>query len=154
MAVLLFVLWILISGEITVRVCLLGAVVAAALSLFAYKVLGYSAAFDRRAVRNLGKTLGYLWYLLREILKAGFVVMKLIYTKGRHMEPRLIWFDTELGSDPARAALGDAITLTAGTITVSQEGGRMCVHTLDRPLADGLEHSEFEKRLTELERSV
>ena len=32
--------------------------------------------------------------------------------------------------------LADSITLTAGTITVRAEDGRMLVHTLDTPLAE------------------
>lgn len=152
MAVLLFGMWLLLSGEVSVWVCVSGAAVSGALCWFSRRVLGYSGAMERVALRKLKAGAAYLAYLVWEMLKAGFVVMRLIYTKGRHMEPRMIWFSTDLKTQEARAALANAITLTAGTITVSQEGDRMCVHTLDRSLAEGLEHSAFEKRLRELER--
>lgn len=152
MVVLLFCLWIILSGELTLRSCLTGAALSALVYLPCCKYLGYRPRRELLAVKKLGVALGYLFYLLGEMLKAGLVVMKLIYTKGRHMEPRLIWFDTDLQSDRARAALADAITLTAGTITISQEGGTLCVHTLDASLAEGLECSGFARRLLELEK--
>ena len=152
MAILLFCMWILLSGQVSIWICASGAVVSGTLYWFSCRVLGYSGTFERKALRKLGKGVRYVVYLVWEMLKAGFVVMRLIYTKGRRMEPRLIWFSTELETQEARAALANAITLTAGTITVSQEDGRMCVHTLDRSLAEGLEHSAFEARLLELEK--
>ena len=154
MPILLFGLWILLSGRIDFEICLIGAAVSAALYLLACRTLGYSPAADLRAFKKVGGGILYLLYLLREMLWAGLVVMRLIYTKGRNMEPRLIWFRTDLKSESARAALGDAITLTAGTITVSQEGNLLCVHALDASLAKGLEHSEFERKLRELEKDV
>jgi len=152
--ILLFGLWILLSGRIDIEICLIGAAVSAALYLLACRTLGYSPAADLRAFKKVGGGILYLLYLLREMLWAGLVVMRLIYTKGRNMEPRLIWFRTDLMSESARAALGDAITLTAGTITVSQEGNLLCVHALDASLTKGLEHSAFERKLRELEKDV
>lgn len=154
MAILLFGLWILLSGEVSVSICITGAAVSATLYLLACKTLGYSIAFDLKALKRLNGGLAYLFYLFWQMLLAGFIVMKLIYTKGRHMEPRLIYFSTKLMNDNARAALSDAITLTAGTITVSQEGDLLCIHALDQSLAEGLEHSEFERRLLKLENKV
>jgi multicomponent Na+:H+ antiporter subunit E len=55
-------------------------------------------------------------------------------------------------SPASRAALCDAITLTAGTITVSQEGDLLCVHALDESLAEGLAESAFEEKLLKLEK--
>jgi multicomponent Na+:H+ antiporter subunit E len=152
--ILLFGLWILLSGKLGFEVCVIGAVVSAALYLLACRTLGYSPAGDLRALKKAGGGILYLLYLVKEMLWAGLVVMRLIYTKGRNMEPRLIWFRTDLMSESARAALSNAITLTAGTITVSQKDDLLCVHALDTSLAEGLEHSEFERKLRKLERDV
>lgn len=154
MSILLFGLWILLSGRIDFEICVIGGAVSAALYLLACRTLGYSPAADLRAFRKMWGGIRYLLYLLKEMLWAGLVVMRLIYTKGKNMEPRLVWFRTDLMSESARAALSDAITLTAGTITVSQEDNLLCVHALDTSLAVGLERSEFERKLRELERDV
>lgn len=152
MFILLFGLWILLSGKLGFEICVIGAAVSAVLYLLACRTLGYSPAGDLRALKKAGGGILYLIYLVKEMLRAGLMVMRLIYTKGRNMEPRLIWFRTDLMSESARAALSDAITLTAGTITVSQKDELLCVHTLDTSLAEGLEHSEFERKLRKLEK--
>lgn len=151
MVVLLFFIWILLSGEVNVSTCVSGVLVSGLLYLAARKTLGYGPGMDLKIAGKLWKGLRYLGYLLWEMLRAGFVVMRLIYTRDRKMEPRLIWFHTGLITPAGRAALANAITLTAGTIVVSQEGDLLCIHALDRPLAEGMEHSEVEKHLKELE---
>ena len=151
MVVLLFLIWILLSGDVSIPVCVSGALVSGLLYLAAHKTLGYGPAMDLKIAGKLWKGLRYLGYLVWEMLRAGFVVMRLIYARGQKMEPRLIWFHTGLTTPAGRAALSNAITLTAGTIVVSQEGDQLCIHTLDRPLAEGMEHSHFEKYLKELE---
>lgn len=149
MFVLFFLLWILMTGELTVSACLWGLAVSAALTWFCWKFLGYHLSVPRPG--RLWTGVRYLAYLLAEMLKAGFVVMRLVYTRGRNMRPLLVWFDTPLAADRARVVLANSITLTAGTITVSAADGRFCVHALDRSLAEGIEESEFQRRLEEME---
>lgn len=96
----------------------------------------------------------YIAYLVAEMLKAGFVVMRLIYTRGRNMRPVLVYFDSPLQSDRMRALLANSITLTAGTITVAAEDGRFCVHALDASLAEGIEKSVFQEKLEKLEEQL
>lgn len=149
---LFFLVWILLSGKLTLEVCLMGAAVAALFCLFDRRVLGHEAPRARTVLRKLPGALGYLCFLFVEILKAGFVVMKLVYTKGRNMNPELIYFHTGLETEEAKVSLANSITLTAGTITVRVEDDLFCIHTLDRPLAAGIEESEFEHRLRKLEK--
>ena len=151
MLILFFCLWLLTAGEVTAHTCLWGAAVSVLMSWFCRRIMGYRWKWSRRTIRRLWAAVRYVGYLLVEMLKAGLVVMKLIYTRGRNMEPKLIWFDTTLQSDGARAVLADSITLTAGTITVEAADGRFCVHALDASLAQGIEQSEFQKRLEQLE---
>lgn len=146
-----FLLWILMAGAITVHVVVSGVAMSVGLYLFCRVVMRYRFHYDLLSIRKLRKIFGFAGYLLLEMLKAGLTVMKLIYTRGQDMEPVLVRFDTELKTAGARAMLADAITLTAGTITVQDEDGHLRVHALDRSLAEGIEHSEFERRLKELE---
>ena len=150
---LFFLIWLTLSGEVTVGSCLLGAAVSLALYAFCVRQLGYAPRYDLLGAKKLRQVLSYMGYLVVEILKASFVVMKLIYTRDHRMEPLLVRFDTGLQSPAARAVLGNSITLTAGTITVEDQEGHLCVHTLDRPLAEGIENSDFQRLLLELERT-
>ena len=151
MFILFFILWVLFAGAVNGTVLATGAVVSALLWLFGYRVLGYRARFERRFFRKLWGAVRYLGYLLVEILKAGFLVMRLIYSPGRAPEPRLIHFASGVRSERARAVLADSITLTAGTITVSAENGDFLVHALDKSMAEGIEDSEFARRLRQWE---
>ena len=143
-----FLLWLLLTGELSVHACLWGAAVSAAMTWFCWKFLDYRAVLPRPG--RLWGWMRYLAYLLAEMLKAGFVVMRLVYVRGRNMRPLLVWFDTPLATDRERAILADSITLTAGTITVTAAGGRFCVHALDRSLAADIEDSQFQRRLEKM----
>lgn len=148
---LFFAMWLLLAGNAALSTCLWGLAVSALLHVVCYQFLGYRWHLRRRGLKKLWIGAKYLLILLAEMLKAGVVVMRLIYTKGRHMEPELIWFDSALQSDSARSLLANSITLTAGTITVEAREGRFCIHTLDRSLAEGIENCAFQRRLEKLE---
>ena len=145
MFVLFFLLWLLLTGELSLHACLWGAAVSAAITWFCWKYLDYRVALPRPG--RLWGWARYLVCLLAEMLKAGFVVMRLVYTRGRNMRPLLVWFDTPLTEDRDRVVLANSITLTAGTITVTAADGRFCVHALDASLAEDIEDSVFQRRL-------
>lgn len=154
MFVLFFLLWILMAGELSMHTCLWGLAASALMTWFCRKVLDYRWKLGRKSFRSVWAFLRYICYLVAEMLKAGFVVMRLIYTRGRNMRPVLVYFDTPLRSDRLRALLANSITLTAGTITVAAEDGRFCVHALDASLAEGIEKSVFQEKLEKLEEQV
>lgn len=149
MFVLFFLLWLLMTGEVTVHACLWGLALSAAMTWFCWKFLDYRMSLPRP-----GRLWGWARYLVRllaEMLKAGFVVMRLVYTRGRNMRPLLVWYNTPLKADRERVILANSITLTAGTITVTAEDGRFCVHALDASLAEGIEDCDFQRRLEKME---
>ena len=89
--------------------------------------------------------------LLIEICRANMGVMRFILSPRYEVEPQLVYIKTDLKNDLERVVLANSITLTPGTITVSMEKDLMCVHCLDKTMAEGLDHSDFEKQLLELE---
>ena len=139
MFLLFFLLWLLLSGGISVHTCLWGVAVSALISWFCKRVLGYQWRVFCGSPSRIWAMARYFAHLLAEMLKAGLVIMRIIYTRPKGIEPKLVWFHTPLKTDRRRAMLADSITLTAGTITVRAEDGRMLVHTLDTPLAEGIE---------------
>ena len=145
MFLLFFLLWLLLSGGISVHTCLWGVAVSALISWFCKRARQCGSPSRIRAMAR------YFAHLLAEMLKAGLVIMRIIYTRPKGIEPKLVWFHTPLKTDRRRAMLADSITLTAGTITVRAEDGRMLVHTLDTPLAEGIEDSSFQQRLERME---
>jgi len=151
MFIVFFLLWLVLNERVTLEIVYFGLGISAALYFFVVKFMDYSPKKEWAAIRKLPKTLKYLFNLLVEIFKANVGVMHFILSPRYEVEPQLVYFKTKLKKDVERVALANSITLTPGTITVSLEEDLMCVHCLDKTLADGLEDSEFERQLLEME---
>ncbi len=93
----------------------------------------------------------YFWVLVKEIVKANICVLRIILSPELQPEPAFVYFTTRLRSGMAKLLLANSITLTPGTITISVENDRFCVHCLDKELAEGMEESVFVDLLEEME---
>ena len=151
MFVVFFVMWVIFNGQWTTEIALLGLFLCAALYLFTWKFMDYGPRQEWQAFKRLPRALAYAWTLLVEIFKANIHVMHFILSPKYEVEPELVGFKTKLDSETSRAVLADSITLTPGTITVQVEDDRFLVHCLDKTLGEGLEDSDFERRLLKLE---
>ncbi len=151
MFILIFAVWLILNGKITLEICVIGLVLSAALFFFLCRFMDYSVQAEITVFKLAPMMVRYLWVLVQEIVKANIVVLGIILSPEMEPEPALAYFDTDLKSDMARAVLADSITLTPGTITVSVEGNTFCVHCLDRKLAEGLDDSVFVRLLREME---
>ncbi len=151
MFIVFILLWLVLNERVTLEIVYFGLGISAALYVFVVKFMDYSPKKEWAAIRKLSKTLKYLFNLLVEIFKANVGVMHFILSPRYEVEPQLVYFKTKLKKDVERVMLANSITLTPGTITVSLEEDLMCVHCLDKTLADGLEDSEFERQLLEME---
>ena len=105
----------------------------------------------KRLLRLTGGVLKYVWRLLVEIFKANASVIRLIVSPSLEVEPEIHYFRTRLKSDVARVLVANWITLTPGTITCMPEDDKLCVHALDKSLAEGIESTDFERDLLKLE---
>lgn len=148
---LIFAVWLILNGKVTVEICLFGVGISAALIFFMCRFMGYSLKKELMLFRVSPLLTRYLWVLIKEIVKANVSVMKIILSPELQPEPALVFFETELQTGMAKMMLANSITLTPGTITVSVEGKRFCVHCLDQELAEGMESSVFVELLEEME---
>lgn len=151
MYLLYFCLWIIFNGRWTTEIALTGLVVAAAIYAFSCKFAGVNPKAEWRMLRKVPGAAAYAWFLLKEIFKANVQVLKLIYSPRLEVEPELHTFHTRLKTDGSKVMLANSITLTPGTITVHVSDDLFLVHCLDETMAEGLENSEFEKKLLKLE---
>ena len=143
MAILLFLLWIIWNGKVSVEILLFGAALTALAMLFAIKLLGYSLESERRFWRNLPLFLCYVAVLIAEILRSAAAVGALALSPGKRPDPVIIEFHSGLPTDFQNVLLANSITLTPGTFTLFQEGDRFMVHCLRREFADGMGDSRF-----------
>lgn len=152
MYLMYFILWIIFNGAITWEICLFGLVTAGAVFAFTCKFMDYSIEKEKHLLKKGFQMLRYIFVLVKEIVKANFAVIHLILSEREEIEPALVTFEAEMETDPGRAFLANAITLTPGTITVSLEGSRYLVHCLDESMAEGMDRSVFVELLEELEK--
>lgn len=151
MYVLFFLLWIIFNGRITMEIVVFGLVISAALYWFICKFMDFSPQREVMYLKKGGYLIQYLYYLVKEIVIANFVTMKLVCTSNRVVEPVLVEFDIHFKNDTSKFLLANSITLTPGTITVAVNGDRFTVHCLDKSLAEGMDSSVFVKLLEKIE---
>ena len=149
MPILIFLFWILMNGRITWEIVAFGAVITALVTWFAVKVIGYSVKKEWRNYRNLPILLLYVLDLILEILKAAWLVARMVF-RADEPDPVIVEFHSGLKTQFQNVLLANSITLTPGTITVFQEGDHFVIHALRREYAEGLESSSFVRILGKL----
>ena len=151
MVLVLFALWLVFNGKVTMEIILFGIVLSVAVYLFCWKFLEYSPKRELLALRLLPQGIGYFFALIWEIIKANCAMVSLIVSPKYEVEPVLVTFHTELKTDLAKTILADSITLTPGTITVELTEDEFKVHCLDKEMAEGLADSVFVQLLLKME---
>ena len=150
MPILFFVLWIIFNGRLTLEIAIFGAVISALIYAFAVKVMDYSPASDLRIFRNLPVFLLYCMNLVVEIVKASISVMKIALSRNAVTDPVVVEFDSEFEDDFRNVLLANSITLTPGTITVTQSGNHCVIHGLCGVYEVGIEESSIVRLLRKM----
>ena len=84
----LFALWLLLNGRVTLELILIGAAVSGAVWLFYYRTLGSWPQRERVLLRRLPRYAHYTAALAVEIFKANLTVMRAILS-GRPCRPAI-----------------------------------------------------------------
>ena len=143
--VILFAFWLLLSGRYQAKYIIIG-VISAALVTFLTNDLFYSALQrgervgikTRQVLRQIGRFILYIPWLLLQIILANVQVAYLVLHPRMPIEPGLLLFRTKMRKGIAQVTLANSITLTPGTITTSLEDGNYIIHNLKPPLASSL----------------
>ena len=136
MVLVLTGVWILLCESFSVAIVLSGLFFSTLTLIICYKALPMEAITDVR----LTKLALYPFFLIGEVYKAGFHVIKLIFT-GATVE--IVELETKLQSETLRIILADSITLTPGSILIKLDGSKFHVLWL---------RSKAEANLTQEER--
>lgn len=150
MCVFLFALWLILNGRITVEICLIGLAITAGVYAFCVWALGYSPKHEKGLLKRLWRYGVYFAALLWEILKANVTVMKIILT-GKEYHPGIVEIKVPLKHNISRVLLSNSITLTPGTVTVTQEGESFRVLCLNEADADDILTWKLTKMLEKME---
>lgn len=129
--VVLAALWTGLSGEYTLTKPLIATL--GAISILLSAILAYRFDIvDREGspYARLMHLLGYWAWLVVEIFKANWVVIKACLRSTLDINPALVKVKTGCESDLARTVFANSITLTPGTVSVEVEGNKILVHAL------------------------
>jgi multicomponent Na+:H+ antiporter subunit E len=144
--VLLFALWIILSGKLDAVHLLMGAVSTLCITLGTYRLLLLPPAIGPETVHPAmvvpwGRLLTYIPWLCWGIVVASVQVAYLVLHPKMPISPCLIRFRMPLPHPLARLTLATSITLTPGTVTLDVQGDEFFVHALTAEGARGLDPS-------------
>ena len=152
MIILLFILWIIFNGKITVEIAVLGIIISFAITIFCKKFFYKEKRETKHIIKEDFMTVAYIGVLIIEIIKANIAVLSIMLSDKVEIDPCFCYFTTDLKNPIHRILLANSITLTPGTITVElSEKGEYKVHCLDKSFADGINDSIFVKMLRKME---
>lgn len=151
MFILFFICWVIFNQAFTPEIAIFGVIISSLVYLFTCKFMNFSVKKDIYIMKKVPMIVAYVFVLLKEVIKANFVLFKIFLTRKGKREPVIVSFHTSLKTGMARALLANAITLTPGTITISLEDDKYTIHCFDKCLAEGLNKTVFEKWLSKLE---
>lgn len=151
MFILLFLLWILLNGKITLELTVFGLIIAGLIYLFACLFMNFSFKKDWYFIRILPLIVWYLLTLVIEVVKSNLNILFLILNKKKTPDPEIVHFTIELESEFLRVIFANSITLTPGTITVSLDHKKYTVHALRSEYIDGIENARLLKILKKME---
>lgn len=152
MAALTYVFWIVLNGRFTWEIAWLGVVTTALAMLFLCKCCEWSLKKEWGVYRAVPLMAAYSGVMVWEIVKANFALAKVVYHEKP--EPIVRTVHTKLKTRLGRMILANSITLTPGTVTLSLKGDEIKIHCLTPEMADGLDHTVFEKRLEKIEEAL
>ena len=147
--IFLFIFWLLLSGLFTPFLMLSGVGCALAVVWFARRM---DVVDDEGHPIHLGaRALIYWPWLLKEIIKSGWDVSKIILDPRLPISPTIVKFKPTQRTGVGLVLHANSITLTPGTITMAADAQEFFVHGLTRNSAQGVVDSEMDRRVTACE---
>ena len=146
MGLVLFVLWLLLSGIFEPLLLGLGVASCIVVVYIAHRmdVIDH----EGHPIHLTWRTLLYFPWLAWEIVKANIDVALAIVRPIMAIEPRLLDIEAGQKDDLGRVIYANSITLTPGTVTIATEGSAFTVHALTRSAAEGLESGDMDRRVS------
>ncbi|HVR34897.1 MAG TPA: Na+/H+ antiporter subunit E [Methylomirabilota bacterium] len=92
----------------------------------------------------------YLPWLFLEMVLSSLHVARVVLSPRPPLSPRMVRFKSRQPGDFARVILGNSITLTPGTLTITIEGDEYLVHALTPTTASGLLSGTMQTKVARL----
>mgnify|MGYP001385692773 CR=1 FL=1 len=156
--VVLFGLWLSLSGHFEPEFIAMGALAAvAAVAASEWLFAGTHEGLYLPAppsyqwlARTILRFLFYLPWLAWEVLRSNIHVALLVLHPKLPVTPTLVEFESSLGSERGQVLLAQSITLTPGTVTVDVTNGKFLVHCLSTQSREGLADGSIQRMIANL----
>lgn len=151
----LFFFWLILNGQITREIIIIGFTITFSIGYFAYKHTRLSIALEKLIFKKILYIIEYLIILVIEVIKANISMIKLVLSPSyKEIKPKLTYINVDLKTRLSRVALANSITLTPpGTITVAINENDYLIHAIDTSFIEGIEESIFVKKLKKIWRN-
>ena len=110
----------------------------------------YEDDMDNIGELRFGRATYYFFWMVIQIILAGFHVLWVIMHPTMPIRTTIIKFRADLPSSHAKMILGNSITLTPGTLTVDIEDDLFTVHALDDTTYKSLQNDEMPRQVLKL----
>lgn len=147
---LLMVTWVIFSGLLDGFHLTLGVISCGLVTWMSSDLL-----FDDREIglrdrlRQAGRAMVYLSWLLWQIVLANLHLLKLAFGSKDLRQPQIVRYQTELKTDFEKFLLANSITLTPGTVTIKILGDTFYIHAISDFAAEGLD-GEMDRRIAHI----
>ena len=151
LALLLSVLWLLLSGHYAVLPLVLGLFsVAVVVAICLHMGIVYDA--EQKVAIDVIACLRYGYWLLQEIFLSGFAVCRLILAPKMPISPKIISVPSSQTTNITKVIFANSITLTPGTATIDIDGDVLTVHAITEYTAKTLLDGHMDAKVTALEK--
>lgn len=129
---LLFALWLLLTGSLDPAELIAGLMVSLVVTLISRP---YLTIFNglRLTPAALPAFLAYLGVFALALVRANLDMARRVLSPSLPLQPALVEAKTELQSPLGRLILANSITLTPGTLSVDVIGETLLIHWIDAP---------------------
>lgn len=143
MAVLLFIFWMLLSGNTQIKFIIYGILTSVIASWAVYPLLLIPNADGTKKYFLMGispiKLINYFFWLMWQLILANIDVIKATVRPELKIDPKIVRFYYHTDNPIAMVVLANSITLTPGTVTLNMtKEGLYEVHALTEGAAAGL----------------
>lgn len=144
----LFGTWLVFSGIHTPRFYLFGLISSALATALALRM---NVVDNEGHPFHLAFTAPLYWlWLLKEMVKSGLGVTKLVWSPNETIAPHFAWLKITQNCDLGRTIYANSITLTPGTVCIDIENKRVFVHALEKASIRDLENGNMDRRVSKL----
>ncbi len=150
--VLLFALWLLLTGSSDPAEWVAGLMVALIVTLISRPHLSIFSGL-RFTPSAIPSFLAYLGAFIIALIRANLDMARRVLSPSLPLRPALVQVKTELRSPLGRLILANTITLTPGTLTVDVADDTLTIHWVDCPPGTDMDAAtrtiteQFEKHL-------